>query len=144
MRTSDGQTHVLISGQKRSLQLAFDQEIEPEKAFYFEVSASGPGILHLQIQAITCLNSILKRGCFLKSYCTMPARFRVTPELLYALDLANLGLSQREIAIRIFGQDTVNEGWDNVTHYVQSRTSRMLKKGQSLLENCHQAFFNFL
>ena len=71
----------------------------------------------------------------------MPARFRVTPDLLYALDLSKHGLSQRDIATHLFGEDTVNMGWDNLTHYVQSRTSRLLKKGQKLLEKCHYAFF---
>lgn len=144
VRTSDGQNHLLLSGQKRSLQLVFDQEIDPENTFYFEISASGPGILHIQTQAILCLDSILKRGHFLSSYCAMPARFRVTPELLYALDLDDLGFSQREIAIRIFGENTVNEGWNNVTDFVRSRTSRMLKKGRSLLEKSHLAFFDTL
>ncbi|MBO6550958.1 MAG: DUF2285 domain-containing protein [Rhizobiales bacterium] len=135
---------MLLSGPKRSLQLVFDQEIDPENAFHFEVRASGPGILHRQWQAMSCLDCILKRGHFLRSYGKMPARFRVTPDLLYALDLSNHGLSQRDIATRIFGEDTVNMGWDNLTHYIQSRTSRLLKKGQKILKKCHLAFFTTL
>tara|TARA_R110000772_G_scaffold87094_6_gene181830 strand:- start:1752 stop:2354 length:603 start_codon:yes stop_codon:yes gene_type:complete len=141
VRTSNNEHHVLLSGNKRSLQLVFDREIDPEKPFYFEVNAVAPGILREQSQAIACLDSILKRGEFIQSFGAMPARFRVTPDLLYAVDLLNLGFSQREIAIRVFGEDAVKDGWDNVTHYIQSRTYRMIKKGRNLIERSHRAFF---
>ncbi len=72
----------------------------------------------------------------------MPARFRMTPEILYALDLAGHGLSQREIAIRIFGEEAVKDGWDNISHHVQSRTYRLLKKGRNLINKGHRVFFN--
>jgi hypothetical protein len=39
----------------------------------------------------------------------------MTPEILYALDLAKYGLSQREIAIRIFGEEAVKDGWDDIS-----------------------------
>lgn len=142
MRTSDGKQHLLLSEEKHTLQLVFDAEIDLHENAYFEISASAPGILPQQIEAISCLYFLLKRGRFNPSYCMMPARFRMTPEILYALDLAGHGLSQREIAIRIFGEEAVKNGWDDISHHVQSRTYRLLKKGRNLINKGHRVFFN--
>lgn len=142
MRTSDGKQHLLLSEDKQSLQLVFDGQVDLHEDAYFEIRASAPGILTQQIEAISCLDSLLKRGRFNSSYCMIPARFRMTPEILYALDLAGYGLSQREIAIRIFGEEAVKNGWDDISHHVQSRTYRLLKKGRNLINKGHRVFFN--
>lgn len=142
VRTSDGKQHLLLSEEKQSLQLVFDAEVNLHKDAFFEIKASGPGILTQQVEAISCLDFLLKRGRFNTSCCMMPARFRMTPEILYALDLADYGLSQREIAIRIFGEEAVKDGWDDISHHVQSRTYRLLKKGRNLINKGHRVFFN--
>lgn len=142
VQTSDGRKHLLLSEEKHTLQLVFDAEIDLHEDAYFEIKASAPGILAQQIEALSCLDSLLKRGRFNSSYCMMPARFRMTPEILYALDLAKYGLSQREIAIRIFGEEAVKDGWDDISHHVQSRTYRLLKKGRNLINKGHRVFFN--
>lgn len=142
MRTSDGKQHLLLSSVNRSLQLVFDRGVDLQNKIYFEITACGPGILTQQIEAIACLDMLLKQGRFMQACCVMPARFRMTPELLFALDLAKFGLSQREIALRIFGEDAVKDGWDDISHYVQSRTYRLLKKGRNLINKGHRGFFN--
>ncbi len=142
VRTNDGKQHLLLSHRTCSLQLVFDANVNLERRIHFEVYTSGPGILAAQTKAISNLHSLLNRGSFQQSYCVTPARFRMAPQLLYALDLAQLGLSQREIAIRIFGEEAVMEGWDDISHYVQSRTYRLLKKGQALINKGHRAFLN--
>jgi hypothetical protein len=142
VQTSDGRKHLLLSEEKHALQLVFDSEVDLHEDAYFEIRASAPGILTQQIEAISCLDFLLKRGQFKPSYSMMPARFRMTPEILYALDLARYGLSQREIAIRIFGEEAVKGGWDDISHHVQSRTYRLLKKGRNLINKGHRIFFN--
>ena len=142
MRTNDGKQHLLLSEDRQSLQLVFDAKVDLHEDAYFEITASAPGILTQQIDALSCLDFLLKKGRFDSSYCMMPARFRMTPEILYALDLAGYGLSQREIAIRIFGEEAVKDGWDDISHHVQSRTYRLLKKGRNLINKGHRVFFN--
>ncbi len=142
VRSSDGKQHLLLSKEKQSLQLVFDVEVDLHEDVYFEIRASAPGILTQQIDAISCLDSLLKQGRFKPSYCMVPARFHLTPDILYALDLARFGLSQREIAIRIFGEEAVRDGWDNISHHVQSRTYRLLKKGRNFVTKGHRVFFN--
>jgi len=142
VQTSDGRKHLLLSEERHALQLVFEGQVDLHKDAYFEIRASAPGILTPQIEAISSLDFLLKRGRFNSSCCMMPARFRMTPEILYALDLAGHGLSQREIAIRIFGEEAVEDGWDDISHHVQSRTYRLLKKGRNLINKGHRIFFN--
>lgn len=142
VHTHDGEQHLLLSYEKWSLQLAFDPDVDLHGNVYFEIGASGPGILKQQIAAISCLDRLLKGGRFPPSYCAMPAQFHMTPELLYALDLARCGLSQKEIARRIFGGDAVLTGWDGVSDHVRAKTRRLITKARRLIKHGCLAFFD--
>ena len=142
IRTNNNQFHLLLSGPNRSLQLVFEKNIDLDEPFYFEIIASGPGIQKQQAEAVLCFDSLLRQGSFSQSNCSMPARFRMHPRLLYALDLAELGLSQREIARRIYGHDAILSGWDGISHHIKSRTYRLIKKGHNLIGESHRIFFD--
>ncbi len=142
VQSSDGKLHLLLSKTNRSLQLTFDRNIDIEQEVYFEIRVRAATTLIQQAAAISCLDSLLTQGSFARSYSKMPAKFRVKPHLLYALDLANLGYSQREIAQRIFGEDAILTGWNGISHHVKSRTYRLLKKGKKLIGKSHKIFLN--
>ncbi len=142
VQSSDGKLHLLLSKTNRSLQLTFDKKIDIEQEVYFEIRVRAAATLIQQAAAISCLDSLLTQGSFARSYSEMPARLRIKPQLLYALDLAKLGFSQREIAQRIFGEDAVLTGWNGISHHIKSRTYRLLKKGKKLIGKSHKVLLN--
>ena len=141
VQSSDGKLHLILSNKNRSLQLAFDRNVDIEREMHFEIRVRAATSLIQQAAAISCLDTLLNQGSFAHSYSEMPAKFRITPQLLYALDLAKLGFSQREIAQRIFGEDAVLAGWNGISHHVKSRTHRLLKKGKKLIGKSHKILF---
>lgn len=142
VQSCDGKLHLVLSKTNHSLQLSFDRNVDIEQEVYFEIRVRAAASLIQQAAAISCLDTLLNQGSFARSYSKMPAKFRIKPNLLYAIDLAKFGYSQREIAQRLYGKDAVLTGWNGLSHHVKSRTYRLLNKGEKLIGKSHKIFLN--
>ena len=138
---SDGETHLRLSDKDHSLQLVIMGEIDISRPYHFEISISGPTHFTQQVQSINCLDAIIRLQRFNRDCFRPPPKRLANIEMLFAFDLAKEGLSQRQIAIRLYGEEAVIQGWDDVSDHIRSKTRRLLKRGKTLVHRGYKAFF---
>tara|TARA_R110002072_G_scaffold187996_1_gene344773 strand:+ start:758 stop:1138 length:381 start_codon:yes stop_codon:yes gene_type:complete len=124
------------------LQIVFDRKFNLNRPFHFEIATSGPGILPQQVKSISCLENLLRHHRFTQACARIPPKSKASPNILYALDLIQSGLSQREIARRVFGEDAILTGWDGVSDHIRTKTRRIIKKGHRLVNAGYSTFFD--
>lgn len=54
--------------------------------------------------------------------------------ILRALDGSSMGLSQREIAIVLFGRNRIESDWGRGSDYLKSHVRRLIRRGRWLME----------
>ena len=62
-----------------------------------------------------------------------PATHERLRQALLALDGSLAGATYRQIAIRIFGEDSVRKYWNAATRFLKDRTRRLVAKGRALM-----------
>jgi T6SS, Transcription factor, DNA binding domain len=62
-----------------------------------------------------------------------PATHERLRQALLALDGSLAGATYRQIAIRIFGEDSVRKDWNAATRFLKDRTRRLVAKGRALM-----------
>lgn len=141
VQLSEGSQHLLLYDKHFSLQLDISGDADISKRFHFEVSALGPALLSYQTQSINCLETLVRLRKFGRK-CVRAAPKRIaSTETLFAFDLASLGISQRQIALKLFGYQAVMSGWEDVSDHIRSKTRRLIKKGRGLVKRGYAAIF---
>lgn len=140
VETFDGNTHLIVKDKCCSIQLLFDRKLELNTLFNFEVHIPALCNFSAQLQIADCLSQFISfKKCH--EYHLLPAsKAKHNIASLFAFDLSKQNFSQREIAIRIYGEEAILDGWDGASDHIRSKTRRIIKRGEQLVAGGYKAF----
>lgn len=140
VETEDGYSHLILEDGCCSLQLRFEEKLDLNTFFDFEIHIPAYASMLEKIYSASCLDQFLRnQECdILKK--VAPIRAERLIQTLYAYDLSQLGLSHREIAIYLFGEAAILHGWDGVSDNIRSRTRRLIRRGNQLVKAGYLTF----
>ncbi|MGL1922272.1 MAG: DUF2285 domain-containing protein [Hyphomicrobiales bacterium] len=131
--TCDSECHILVSDQNGCIQLIFDQAPALDCSFNFSINLISSVGLAQKGDALVCLEYLLHHGYFEHSDIPYPLNKFASRELLYAYDLWKLGLSQREIGLKIYGNAAILDGWHGISDNIRTRTKRLISRSRELV-----------
>lgn len=142
VETFDGNSHLILKDECCSIQLLFDEKLDLNTVFDFEVHLPVYCDLVEKIQSVSYLCEFLSYQKCRKFHSLSTRKTIQYIEVLFAFDLLKLGLSHREIAIRLYGESAILEGWDGVSDNTRSKTRRIIKLGEELVVAGYISFLN--
>lgn len=131
--TFDDECHMLVYDQNGCIQFIFDQVPNFECSFSFSINLISSVGLAQKGDALVSLEHLLNYGHFKHSDIPYPLNKFASRELLYAYDLWKIGLSQREIGLKIYGNAAILDGWDGVSDNIRTRTRRLISRSRELV-----------
>lgn len=141
VQSEDSKSHLLLKDETSSLQLIFDVSLDLNTFFDFEIHLPAFCNRSKQIKSVIKLDQLLSCKKFIKIQGLSESKSNQYIEILFAIDLMNAGYSQREIAKKIFGDDSILDGWDGISDFTRSKVRRTFARGKILLKNGHRTFF---
>lgn len=140
VETEDGHSHLILEDGGCSLQLKFDTKLDLNTFFDFEIHISAFTNMNEKIYSASCLDQFLRtQKCTIFQKIAANRTKRLI-EILFAYDLSQSGLSQREIAIRLFGEDAILDGWDGMSDSIRSKVRRLIRNGDQLVKAGYRTF----
>lgn len=140
-QSEDGNSHLLLKDKTSSLQLIFDVSLDLNTFFDFEIHLPAFYNRSKQIKSAIKLDQLLSCKKFQKIKGLSDFKSDQYIEILFAIDLSYLGYSQREIAKKLFGKESVLDGWNGNNDHTRSKIRRIFASGKNLLKAGHRAFF---
>lgn len=140
VQTEDGCSHLILEDGCCSLQLRFEEKLDFNTFFDFEIHIPAYTNMQEKIYSASCLDQFLRNqkcDIFKKVSSNKAERLIQT---LYAYDLSQFGLSNREIATYLFGETAILDGWDGVSDNIRSRTRRLIRHGHRLVKAGYSTF----
>ena len=140
VQTEDGCSHLILEDGCCSLQLRFEEKLDFNTFFDFEIHIPAYTNMQEKIYSASCLDQFLRnQKCdIFKKVSSNKAKRLI--QTLYAYDLSQLGLSHREIATYLFGETAILDGWDGVSDNLRSRTRRLIRQGHQLVKAGYSTF----
>ena len=139
--TSDGECYLLVSNQNGCIQLIFNQAPNFDYSFNFSINLISSVGLVQKGDALVRLEYLLYHGHFKHFDIPYPLNKFTSRDLLYAYDLWKLGLSQREIGLKIYGDTAILDGWDGISDNIRTRTRRLISRSRELVAAGALTFF---
>lgn len=142
VETEDGCSHLILEDGRCSLQLRFEEKLDLNTFFDFEIHIPAYTNMAEKIYSASCLDQFLRNHkCdILKKVAPIKAERLI--QILYAYDLSQLGMSHREIAFHLFGEGAILDGWDGASDNIRSRTRRLIRHGNRLVKAGYSTFLN--
>lgn len=137
IQSEDGKSHLLLQDDTSSLQLVFDVSLDLNTFFDFEIHLPAYCNRSRQIKSAIKLDQLLSCRKFKKIQGLSESKANQYIVNLFAIDLQNLGYSQREIAIKVFGEDSILDGWEGI----RSKVKRLIACNKILIKAGHKTFF---
>ena len=140
VETADGYTHLILEDGCCSLQLRFEENLDLNTFFDFEIHIPAYPNMQEKIYSASCLDQFLRNqkcDIFKK---LVPTKAERLIQTLYAYDLSQLGMSHREIAIYLFGESAILDGWDGASDNIRSKTRRLIRHGNRLVKAGYSTF----
>ena len=131
--TKDGYQHVVLANRHRSLHLLCEGQLILNPSANLVIQLDGMRYMNLKRSTLRVLLS-LYRGT--RPSQTLRCDTQATLQLRDALmvfDGKQLGLSDREIAIALYGKQRVEEEWASRCGPLRARVRRLVRKGQQLV-----------
>lgn len=141
IQSEDGNSHLLLKDKGASLQLIFDVSLDLNTFFDFEIHLPAFYNRSKQIKSAIKLDQLLSCKKFKKIRGLSEFKSDQYMEILFAIDLSYLGYSQREIANKLYGKDSILDGWNSNNDHTRSKIRRIFASGRSLLKAGHKTFF---
>jgi hypothetical protein len=140
LRTADGVQHVVIKDDVRSLQLAVrGASLEQPVGLLVDTALLTPAFPDRQMEALAGLRILLSTGELSKGH--FPAHPRSERLGFYraAFDGIAEGLSQKEIAVKLVGQETVDREWPNADGPLRARVRYAMLRSKQLVNHGYLA-----
>lgn len=133
IETGDGYSHLLLKDKRGAIQLMFEDKLDLNTYFDFDVQIPTYCNFNDQLHSAICLEQLMcKQKCSsFRSVSTEKSQKLI--EILFAYDLSILGLSHREIAIYLYGEAAIMDGWEGLSDNVRSKTRRLIIRGKNLV-----------
>lgn len=134
-----GSAHLLLERAGSHLQLEIKGSVSLTEPFqlFLDVMVSA-GRLKAQRQALETLDRL--RGVAAPSNGSSETASKRLDLVLRALDGSLGGLSQREIAVGLFGRGRVDSDWGRGSDHLKSRVRRLVRRGRWLMEGGYLSF----
>ena len=140
VETEDGYSHLILEDGCCSLQLRFEEKLDLNTFFDFEIHIPAYANMQEKIYSASCLDQFLRnQKCDIFKR-LVPTKAERLIQTLYAYDLSQLGMSHREIAIYLFGEAAILDGWDGLSDNIRSRTRRLIRHGNQLVKAGYSTF----
>ena len=140
VETEDGYSHLILEDGCCSLQLRFEEKLDLNTFFDFEIHIPAFANMCEKIYSASCLDQFLrKQKCSIYKKIT-PNKANRLIEIIYTYDLSRQGLSNREIATQVFGEEAILDGWDGMSDNIRSKTRRYLIQGEKLVNAGYSTF----
>lgn len=139
--TFGGKKILNLSNGSGIVQLNFDKDIELDKPLKFTVSISSSIKILEQVEAIQKLEGILDENNKLKEKrFTEPQKF-TKPEILFAYDLISKGITQQDLARKLYGDNVVDNRWFAISDSLRAQTRRLIAQANIFVETSVFDFF---
>lgn len=139
--TFGGKKIVNLSNGSGTVQLNFDKDIELDKPLKFTVSISSSMKILEQVEAIQKLEGILDENRKLNEIViTVPQKFE-KPEILFAYDLISKGITQQDLARKLYGDNVVDNRWFAISDSLRAQTRRLIAQANMFVETSVFDFF---
>lgn len=137
-----GDQHILMQDDVGQLQLVNDGMDFP-KAYRVQVDAVWPmHQLRHRLRALECLNALKADGRFPVRLFLPDNRGRRLCYVLRALDGSLAGLSHREIAMALHGEERVDADWTDPGNHLRDQVRRAVRRGRVLMHGGYRAFLS--
>ena len=130
-----------LSNVSGTVQLNFDKDIELDKPLKFTVSISSSINIQQQVEAIKNLESILGENCNLNEIIFKESQKFAKPEILFAQDLISKGITQQNLARKLYGDNVVDSRWFAVSDSLRAQTRRLIAQANMFIETSVFDFF---
>lgn len=139
--TFSGKKILKLSNDRGTVQLNFDKNLDLDKPLKFTISiASSMNILQ-QVEAIKNLESILDENYKMKNMSFTVIEKFAKPEIIFAQDFINKGITQEELARKIYGEDVVDKRWRGISDSLRAQTRRLIAQAEMFVKTSVFDFF---
>lgn len=125
--------HILFSQAGRALQIDLRGAIEPSATSIAIAAMPRLERLSPQIHALRSLADLARNRCLRPALYPPAARGARFARVLQALDGWLAGATQREIAVALFGEHRVDEGWSEPRQSLRDQTRRAIARAKALM-----------
>lgn len=133
IETRDGYSHLLLKEKNGAIQLMFEGELDLNTYFDFDIQIPIYCDFAEQLHSAICLEQLMiRQKCNLFRFVSSEKSQKLI-EILFLFDLSRLGLSHREMAINVFGEDAILGGWDGASDNIRSKTRRLISLGEKFV-----------
>lgn len=132
--TADGQQHVVLLDRRRAIQLLCEGPLAVRPNVNLVVMLESMRYMNLKRATLRVFLSIYKDsrpGRTLRRDAPSAINLRDT---LMAIDGKRLGMSDREIAIALHGEDRVRAEWRSRSGPLRARVRRLVRNGEKLMD----------
>lgn len=140
VETFDNLSHLIVKDGYFSIQLLFDKKLNLKSNFDFEVHLPTQCNFPEQLQTASYLSQFLSFRECREFHLLSASKVNNNIDALFAFDLSKQNLSQREIAIRLYGENELLNGWEGVSDNIRSKTRRIIKRGEQLVAAGYKTF----
>lgn len=140
--SGDGVQHILLQDDIGRVQLSNDG-VDMRRADSVQVNALWPkDQIRRRLCAIECVNAITTAGRFPARLFQPDRRDRRLRSVLRALDGSLAGLSHREIAEALFGEERVMADWSDPRDHLRDQIRRAVGRGRALMNGGYKDFLS--
>ena len=133
VETFDGNSHLIVKDKCCSIQLLFDEKLDLNTIFDFQIHIPAFCDFPEQLQTASCLCKFLTEQKCNKLHSLSSSKINQYIEILFAYDLIKLGCSHRNAAKIMFGEEALIDGWDSVSEYIRTKMRRLVSRGNNLV-----------
>jgi hypothetical protein len=126
--------HILFAENGRALQVEISGDANFEDRILLTPALPPPGLRAARLLAIRRLADLMTHGHLRPSLYPPERRAARLARVLQALDGSLAGLSQRDIAIALFGEARVDRDWHHPHNYLRDHVRRAIIYGRELME----------
>jgi hypothetical protein len=135
---ADGVKHVLIVDGRRALRLAVLDGDLLSGPVCFQYRLPAPAAASANLDNLRGLVALRQSGRLPKARRTPPKAGRWI-QTVRAFDARSAGVSQREIARLLFGEDRVRQDWNGPSDYMRVRVQHLIRRANALIAGGYRA-----
>ena len=139
--TFGGKKVLNLSNDFGTVQLNFDEDVDLDKPLKFTISIASSVNIFKQVEAIKNLESILGENYKMKSKSFAVLEKFEKPEILYAQDFITKGITQKNLAKKLYGEDVVKKRWDGISDSLRAQTRRLIAQAEDFVNTNVFDFF---
>lgn len=131
-----------LSNELGTVQLNFDKDVDLNKPLKFTISISSSTNILKQVEAIKKLECILDENYKMKGMSFVVTEKFAKPEILYAKDFISYGITQEDLARKLYGDKVVDRRWRGISDSLRAQTRRLIAQAEMFVNTNVFDFFD--